>query len=58
MKDGLAAGKLRLSRKEQQWLGRIEEALASLSADEAAMVRAVDAQYGNLYDKAGYGLAT
>jgi methanol---5-hydroxybenzimidazolylcobamide Co-methyltransferase len=54
--EGLADGKLRLSRKEQQWLGRIEAALGELPESEEALALALDEQYGNLYDKASYGL--
>ncbi len=56
LKDGIAAEKLRLSRKEQQWLGRIESALNELPDEEAALIGALEEQYGSLYDKASYGL--
>ncbi|MGO8757582.1 MAG: methyltransferase MtaB domain-containing protein [Terracidiphilus sp.] len=56
LKDGLAAGKLHLSRKEQQWLARIETALDELPADEAVLIAALEEQYGSLYDKPSYGL--
>ena len=38
LKEGIAAEKLHLSRKEQQWLGRIEAALDELPDDEAVLV--------------------
>jgi len=56
LKDGIADGKLHLSRKEDQWLARIDETLDALPTDEAALVRDLEAQYGNLYNKASYGL--
>ena len=56
LKDGAAREQLRLSRKEQQWLTRIDEALGAFPADEAALVRDMDEQYGGLYDKASYDL--
>jgi methanol--5-hydroxybenzimidazolylcobamide Co-methyltransferase len=55
LKDGIAQAKLHLSRKEQQWLTRIDEALDGLPQDEAALMRDLEAQYGSLYDKASYG---
>jgi methanol--5-hydroxybenzimidazolylcobamide Co-methyltransferase len=56
LNEGAAAGKLTLSRKEQQWLSRIDEALDSLPADEAALLAELEPQYGALYDKPSYGL--
>jgi methanol--5-hydroxybenzimidazolylcobamide Co-methyltransferase len=55
LQDGLAAQKLQLSRKEQQWLVRIEQSLDSLPAGEEALLVALEAQYGGLYDKPSYG---
>jgi methanol---5-hydroxybenzimidazolylcobamide Co-methyltransferase len=56
LKDGIAAGKLRLSRKEPQWLTRIEANLDELPAEEASLVATLEEQYGSLYDKASYGM--
>ena len=56
LNDGIAAGKLRISRKEQQWLTRIQDALDALPAEEAALVAELEEQYGSLYDKNSYGL--
>jgi hypothetical protein len=56
LKDGLALGKLHLSRKEQQWLTRIEDAVAVFPADEETLLHEMESQYGSLYDKASYGL--
>lgn len=56
LNDGVAQNKLRLSRKEQQWLTRIEDALEALPADELEMAAGVEQDFGALYDKASYGL--
>jgi methanol--5-hydroxybenzimidazolylcobamide Co-methyltransferase len=56
LKEGVVAGKLRLSRKEQQWLERIEASLDELPAEESALIAVLEEQYGGLYDKASYGL--
>ena len=58
LNDGVQAGKLRLSRKEQQWLTRIDEALNDFPVDEESLIDAMDAQYENFYDKSSYGLKT
>ena len=56
LKDGVALEKLHLSRKEQQWLTRIDDALGAFPADEKALLLELEAQYGSLYDKSSYGL--
>ncbi len=56
LKDGIAQEKLHLSRKEQQWLVRIDDALDALPADEATLMLDLEAQYGGLYGKSSYGL--
>jgi methanol--5-hydroxybenzimidazolylcobamide Co-methyltransferase len=56
LKDGVAQQKLQLSRKEQQWLTRIDDALGAFPASEEALMINLDAQYGSLYEKASYGL--
>jgi methanol--5-hydroxybenzimidazolylcobamide Co-methyltransferase len=56
IKEGAAEGKLTLARKEQQWLGRIEEALSSFPEDEAVLLAEMEPQYGALYNKSSYGL--
>jgi methanol--5-hydroxybenzimidazolylcobamide Co-methyltransferase len=55
--EGTAGEKLRLSRKEQQWLTRIEAALNDLPDTAEALLMATEERYGNLYDKASYGLS-
>jgi methanol--5-hydroxybenzimidazolylcobamide Co-methyltransferase len=56
IEDGISLGKLQLSRKEQQWLTRMDDALGALPADEEALLLEMESQYGSLYDKASYGL--
>jgi methanol--5-hydroxybenzimidazolylcobamide Co-methyltransferase len=56
LKGGVAQRKLQLSRKEQQWLTRIDEALDVLPDSEEVLMSELGAQYGNLYDNASYGL--
>ena len=56
LRSGVANNQLRLSRKEQQWLTRIDTVLEDLPADENTLVLQMEEQYGNLYDKASYDL--
>jgi methanol--5-hydroxybenzimidazolylcobamide Co-methyltransferase len=56
LRDGVAQQKLHLSRKEQQWLTRIEDALGAFPANEEALMLEMESQYGGLYDKSSYGL--
>ena len=56
LKDGVAEHGLVLSRKEQQWFTRIDEALQNLPEDEETLLRNLEPQYGSLYAKASYGL--
>lgn len=58
LNGGIAQGKLLLSRKEQQWLTRIGEALDALLPDEETLTDTMDAAYESLYDKSSYGLTT
>jgi len=55
LKDGVGQEKLHLSRKEQQWLTRIDDALGDFPVDEATLMHDLEPRYGNLYDKASYG---
>jgi methanol--5-hydroxybenzimidazolylcobamide Co-methyltransferase len=57
LKRGCEAGKLKLGRKETQWLGRIEEDLANLPPTSEELVRQLEPQYGAFYDKPSYALA-
>jgi methanol--5-hydroxybenzimidazolylcobamide Co-methyltransferase len=56
LKDGIVLEKLHLSRKEQQWLARIDVALESFPKDGETLMSDLEDQYGSLYDKASYGL--
>lgn len=56
LNDGVAKQKLHISRKEQQWLTRIDEALDAFPVEEEVLIRDLEAQYGSLYDRASYGL--
>jgi methanol--5-hydroxybenzimidazolylcobamide Co-methyltransferase len=56
LKDGANSEKLRISRKEQQWLTRIDAALDDFPMEEEVLRRDLEDQYGSLYDKASYGL--
>lgn len=54
--DAIMAMRIRLSRKETQWLNRIGETFEALPEDEGAMVEAMEVQYGSLYDRTSYGM--
>jgi methanol--5-hydroxybenzimidazolylcobamide Co-methyltransferase len=56
LKDGIAQQKLRLLRREQAWLKRIDDALDSFPEDERTLMQDLELEYGSLYDKASYGL--
>lgn len=56
LKEGVAAGRLALSKKEAQWLGRIEAELDGLPASEAQALEEVGANYKDLFDPASYGI--
>jgi hypothetical protein len=56
LKDGIAQEKLRISRKELQWLTRIEDSLDAFPINEETLMRDLEDQYGSLYDRASYGL--
>lgn len=56
LRCGLAQQKMRLSRKETEWLERIEHALDALPEEEAALIAQTEAKYGPLYDQTSYGL--
>jgi len=56
LNEGIAEQKLHISRKEQQWLTRIDEALDASPQDERTLISDMETQYGSLYDKASYGL--
>ena len=53
----LSGGRLTLSKKESDWLARIEKQLSALPADEDEFFAQTAPQYRELYDPASYGLA-
>ncbi len=56
LNDGVASGRLKLSKSEEQWLHRIEEELGSLPAQEADLIAEMTTTYGHLFKPASYGL--
>ena len=56
LKGGIDRELLHISRKEQQWLTRIDDALSTMPEDEETLQHDLEAQYGSLYDKPGYGM--
>jgi len=56
LKEGVASAQLSLSRKEQQWLGRIEAELEDLPLDWEAALQEIGGRYKDLFDPASYGL--
>ena len=56
LNSGIAQSKLCLSRREQQWLSRIDDALNALPENEETLMDDLNDQYGSLYDKSSYGL--
>jgi methanol---5-hydroxybenzimidazolylcobamide Co-methyltransferase len=55
LREGFGAEKLNLSRKEQQWLDRIENEISGLPADENELRSEMLEQHGDLFDSASYG---
>ncbi|MCW5982729.1 MAG: hypothetical protein KIT09_31865 [Bryobacteraceae bacterium] len=56
LQEGIAEGKWDASTKEQQWLQRIDSALSDLPPAEAEFVAEGVQAYGELFDRASYGL--
>ncbi len=56
LRCGIERGQLHISRKEQHWLSRIDDALDTAPLQEGTLIEGMEAQYGSLYDKASYGL--
>jgi hypothetical protein len=54
----LAAGKLRLSAKERQWLERIGRELSEMPESEEEMLRSFVAANGYSFDLGSYGILT
>jgi hypothetical protein len=57
LRRGVQVGKLKLGRKEEQWLGRIEKALEELPGTSEELMDQLEPQYGAFYDKESYALA-
>jgi methanol--5-hydroxybenzimidazolylcobamide Co-methyltransferase len=57
LKRAVSAGRLRLSVKEAQWLDRIEAELRTLPSSEDDLLREMSEKYGDLFDRASYGMA-
>ena len=55
LKDGIAQKRLTITRKEQQWLSRIEDAFEAFPEKEETLMHDLEAQYGSLYNKESYG---
>ena len=55
LKGGISEKRLTLSRKEQQWLTRIEDGLDGSPEREETLTQDMEVQYGSLYDRASYG---
>jgi methanol--5-hydroxybenzimidazolylcobamide Co-methyltransferase len=53
--EGIAARKLTLSSKEQNWLNRIESELAALPAGEDALQSEMLQSHGSFFDPPSYG---
>lgn len=56
LRAGVAGGLLKLSKKEPQWLDRLERELNGLPEDEGDLLREMSSQYGELFDRSSYGL--
>jgi methanol--5-hydroxybenzimidazolylcobamide Co-methyltransferase len=54
--DAGRSGALVLPQREEQWLGRIDQALATLPQDENELLGAMKESYGHLFSPASYGL--
>ena len=55
LRDGLRQGRLTISKRELQWLDRIEKDLEALPASADEMV-GISAEYASLFSPASYGL--
>lgn len=56
IRAGTGSGRLRLSRKELEWLDRIAAELDRLPDSEDRFLAEMSDQYGTLFDRASYGL--
>lgn len=56
LKEGVASGRLQVSRPEAHWLRKIEQGLAALPADERELMAEMRETYGHLFAPSSYGL--
>jgi methanol--5-hydroxybenzimidazolylcobamide Co-methyltransferase len=56
LREGIAASFWRPSRKECQWLDKIDTAIGAMPPDEQAALEQGRQSYGELFDPASYGL--
>ncbi|HEU0138851.1 MAG TPA: methyltransferase MtaB domain-containing protein, partial [Bryobacteraceae bacterium] len=56
LREGTDAGRWTPSKKENQWLQKIEDAIAVMPADDAGMLREARETYGALFQDDSYGL--
>jgi methanol--5-hydroxybenzimidazolylcobamide Co-methyltransferase len=56
LQEAIAAGRLNISAKEKQWLGRIEKALSGLPEEEEAIWNEMKQRYAGVFDLASYGV--
>ena len=56
LREGTDAGRWTPSNKENQWLQKIENAIAVMPADDAGMLREARGTYGALFQDDSYGL--
>jgi hypothetical protein len=55
LKEGVEAGALKLNRKEQTWLDRLNKELGELPPEEQLLAE-MQEQYGGVFDPKSYGL--
>jgi hypothetical protein len=58
LREGLGTVRLHLSKKELQWLDRIEAELDALPTAEEVLREEICESHGGLFDCASYGLST
>ncbi|MCP5111360.1 MAG: hypothetical protein GY953_11055, partial [bacterium] len=56
LRDGLEPERLSLSKRELQWLDKIEAELDKLPEDEMELLAEIEEQYGEFFDLGSYGL--
>jgi hypothetical protein len=56
LRRGQKDGRMKLGRREEQWLERIEKEMDKLPARAEDLMENLEPQYGQLWDKASYDL--